>query len=136
MTVQALRAWLQQAPAGTLVSAAAVLEQLEGVSDPIAAPAIAVPTSWRERLWVVPGETRLGVTELMEALGRPRSWVHRHTSKRSGLPQLPHRKLDGSLVFVAGEIRTWLQDHEVRSGAAPGPALVRQLAARRRLTTR
>ena len=78
--------------------------------------------TWRERLWTVPDDTRLGVRELAEALGRPRSWVYRHTSKRSGLPLLPHRRLDGDLMFVAREIRDWVQTHEdvvVHAGRIP-----------------
>lgn len=53
------------------------------------------------------------MSELAEAIGRPRSWVYRHTSTTSGCPVLPHRKLDGELLFTAGEIRAWLRDHEV-----------------------
>jgi predicted DNA-binding transcriptional regulator AlpA len=83
-----------------------------GPAGPQPPALFSVPTTWRERLWVVPDETRLGVRELAEALGRPRSWVYRHTSKRSGLQLLPHRKLDGDVVFVAAEIRAWVASHE------------------------
>lgn len=126
--LEALRAWLQQAPAGTLVSAAAVLEQLEDAPAvrPSASIAPTAPTSWRERLWIVPAETRLGVVELMEALNRPKSWVHRHTSRASGVSLLPHRKLDGSLVFLAGEIRQWLEEQEIRMRPIPGPGFARR----------
>ena len=72
-----------------------------------------LPVDWRERLWVVPAETRLGVTELCEALGRSRSWVYRHTGSCSQENRvLPHRLLEGSLIFVAGEVRTWIREHE------------------------
>lgn len=134
--VESLRAWLQQAPAGTMVSAAAVLAHLEDPPVAHASPAItpAAPSSWRERLWVVPAETRLGVAELMEAVNRPKSWVHRHTSPKSGVPQLPARKLDGTLVFVAGEIRAWLEEHELRTRRPPGPRFSRTLAGHPRFT--
>ena len=67
---------------------------------------------WKERLWSCHCETRLGVRELAEAVGRSRSWVYRHTSPKSGFPLIPHRKLDGELVFVVSEIREWLMLHE------------------------
>jgi hypothetical protein len=61
----------------------------------------------------VDAETRLGVREAAEALGRPVSFVYRHTSeKAAGGARLPHRRLDGELVFVAGELRSWLREHE------------------------
>jgi len=48
------------------------------------------PETWRERLWRVPAETRLGVREFAEAMGRPKSWVYRRTSERSEKAPLPH----------------------------------------------
>jgi predicted DNA-binding transcriptional regulator AlpA len=71
------------------------------------------PSSWRERLWQVLPDTRLGVAELLEALGRNRSWLYRHTGPKSVHARIPHRKLDGELVFVAGELREWILEHEV-----------------------
>ena len=65
-------------------------------------------TSWRERLWTCPPETRLNVSDLAEAMGRPKSWVYQQTSARS----IPTHKLDGALVFVAREIREWLNQRE------------------------
>jgi predicted DNA-binding transcriptional regulator AlpA len=75
-------------------------------------------SSWRERLWTVPADTRLGVIEVAEAMGRPKSWVYRRTSVKSGKAPLPHRKLDGELVFVAGDVRAWLKRHEIPSAKA------------------
>jgi predicted DNA-binding transcriptional regulator AlpA len=78
--------------------------------------------TWRERLWTVPPMTRLGTLELCEALGRPRSWIYARTQSDAVDP-LPHRKLDGALVFVAEEIRGWIcQREEV---VEPGPAGLR-----------
>jgi hypothetical protein len=93
-------------------------------AEPVEAVPPADPASWREKLWTVPSEVRIGRNELSEALGRPVSWIYRHTSVKAGLPMLPHRKLDGELVFVVGEVRAWLLDHEevLRSGRVEGPA--------------
>lgn len=78
-----------------------------------------VALTWRERLWSVPADTRLNVRELAEALGQSVSWVYKHTSRRSGRVQLPHRQLaNGKLTFLAGEIRTWLAQTEAASGDA------------------
>ena len=93
---------------------ARVLREPPAEAPPASSAAAPVPPlSWRERLWSCPPETRLGVRELAEALGRPRSFVYR--AARRGLP---HRKLAGELTFIAGEVRRWVTEHEV----APGPA--------------
>ncbi|HKO13813.1 MAG TPA: hypothetical protein VJV22_17725 [Acidobacteriaceae bacterium] len=110
-------AWLTQTPAETLLPARAVIALLEDVEDTEqgdaqAGPGAPWPVSWREKLWTVPAETRLGIMELTEALGQPSSWVYRRTSLKTGLVQLPHRKLDGELVFVTSEIRDWLETQE------------------------
>lgn len=106
--------WLADAPAGTLIPAAALAQLLRPAEPPVpaGAPSGQAGTTWRERLWTAPPETRIGVHELCEAVGRGKSWVYRHTSPKSGLSQLPHRKLDGDLVFVVGEIRAWITVNE------------------------
>jgi predicted DNA-binding transcriptional regulator AlpA len=108
--------WVGSAPVGSLIPAAVVAEFLnarrESAPATRASATATAPATWRERLWTSAAETRLGVQELAEALDRPRSWVYRHTSEKSGLSLLPHRKLDGELVFVAGEIRAWIQQNE------------------------
>lgn len=97
---------------------------------PTKAPAAAdvIPLPWSVLLWQVPPETRIGVAELSEAVGRPKSWVYRHTSDDGDCPRLPHRKMDGSLVFIVGEVRRWIEGHEVT--VVPGRAEV--LSVRRR----
>jgi hypothetical protein len=80
--------------------------------DAVPSPAVTPSASWPERLWTVPAETRMSTEDVAEAVRRTKSWVYRHTSPASGLPQLPHRKLDGELLFVAGEVRTWIHEHE------------------------
>jgi len=79
------------------------------------------PPSWRERLWTAPAETRIGKAELLEAVGKTESWLYRHTAekRKPGTPRIPHRKLDGELVFVVGEIRAWLRQHEEIVEAGP-----------------
>lgn len=118
---------LEPIPDGSLVPVAHVRELLRAAmpNGPIAKAIDDAPVaeSWRQVLWTVPDATRLGVAELSEAIGRPRSWVYRHCSPASGLPQLPHRKLDGSLTFVASEIRDWLRIHET-SVVEPTAAVV------------
>lgn len=105
--------WLRAAPPGAMIPAAAMAERLADVASvvPAAPPEPASPT-WREKLWVAPAETRLGVREAAEAIGRPVSWVYRRTGEKSEKAPLPHRKLDGEIVFTAGELRAWVEGHE------------------------
>lgn len=112
--------WLRNALPGTAVPADALVARLEPLlaagpqlhrdTLPIA-PGAAL--TWRERLWTVPAETRLGVRDVAEAIGRPRSWIYRRTGEKCPKARLPHRRLDGELVFLAGELRTWLDAHEI-----------------------
>ena len=103
-----------------LTAAAAALRQLAEALDQIAAqpappapPAMApAEVSWRERLWTCDPQVRIGVPELSEGVDRPKSWVYRAARGNGSCPPLPHRKLDGQLVFVAGEVRRWLVEHE------------------------
>ena len=116
MTLTELRAWLTTlADATATLPASEVLRRLPE-SEEQAEPANSAPTpnielTWREKLWLVPAETRLGVAELCEALGRSTSWAYRRTGPKAEDP-LPHRLLDGQLTFTAGELRTWVRDTE------------------------
>jgi predicted DNA-binding transcriptional regulator AlpA len=92
LSVAALRSWLADEE-GAIVSP-------EGSS------------SWRERLWTCPPDTRLRVPDLCEALGRPKSWVYRAVSTHRGVQRLPCSRLDGELVFEAAEVRQWLRRHQ------------------------
>jgi hypothetical protein len=122
-----LVAWLRRAPAGTLLDAAEVARIVASVeprspqdsdAEP-EAPRVRPDTStWRERLWDVPSETRLGVAEAAEALGRPKSYVYARTGPKATDP-LPHRKLDGTVLLTAGELRAWIRDHEVEVVGGP-----------------
>ena len=57
----------------------------------------------------------------MEAVGRPKSWLYRRT-KAKAKDRIPHRKLDGELVFLVGEIREWLRAREDIVEARPTDA--------------
>lgn len=115
---------LRALPADALLPAGWLRDQLEANGqEPVSEPEVVhevEPQTWRVRIWTCPPETRLGVVELEEALGRPRSWIYRRTSERAAaangrhgrLHMIPHRKLGGELVFVAGDIRRWLEEHE------------------------
>jgi hypothetical protein len=115
-------AWMRRAPCGTALDAAQVAELLDELVDvaeqPAAGPQDVEPMSWRERLWTVPAETRLGVAEVAEAMGRPKSWVYARTGPKTEDP-LPHRKLDGTLTFTAGELRAWIRAHETVVAGGP-----------------
>ena len=104
--------WLRQAPAGTLVQAAEIAQLLTDAETVEEQPDNAVLVTWRERLWTCPPDTRLGRAELLEALGRSISWLYRHTGPKAKYARIPCRKLDNELVFVAGEVRTWLSEQE------------------------
>lgn len=75
--------------------------------------------TWRERLWLVPGETRIGVEELAEALGRSKSWIYKRTQASAKDEMLPFRRLHGELCFRVGEIRTYLHQQEDIVAALP-----------------
>ncbi len=108
-----LLAWLREAPAGTTVPTAKILARLEEVL-PVdnTTPLGATEPTWRERLWTAPAETRIGRQELLDAVGRSENWLYRHTGTKAKCSRIPCRKLDGELVFVVGEVRKWLLEHE------------------------
>src|SRR5687768_16564618 len=105
---------------GTVVPVASLAELIAGDDESSVPTAHAVSVvdtmTWRERLWLVPAETRIGKVELLEALGRTESWLYRHTSEKSckenGYARIPHRKLDNELVFCVGELRHWIRSNE------------------------
>lgn len=136
MGIESLLDWLRSAPPGTTVAPDALVEILEAAEDaepePTPAPPLEpVEATWRERLWVVPAETRLGTREVLEALGRSRSWLYRHLGEDQGADRLPHRKLDGELVFTAGELRAWLRRYEEVIAAGPMESRTLSLVADR-----
>ena len=134
-SLPALLAWLRAAPEGTVVPCNAILDALENLDEgpvrvadhDVAASPVLVTPEWREKIWTVPAETRLGVSEAAEALGRGRSFIYRRTSAKSCLAKIPHRKLDGGLVFLAGELRSWLaSEEELVVATAVAPRLKRR----------
>lgn len=79
-----LVAWLHAAPPGTLLEAAAIAQEIANASAPVSiGVAEPTPASWRERLWTAAAGVRI-----------------------------PHRKLEGELVFVVGDLRTWISQNE------------------------
>ena len=115
MTAAEFRSWVSGlADCGAVLPASEVLTRLPEADEQESPPAEPSPLemTWRERLWLVPAETRLGVHEVCEALDRSQSWAYRRTGAKAKDP-LPHRLMDGQLVFVAGELRTWIRENEV-----------------------
>ena len=114
--LERIREWLETAPPGTNVPAESILEFL-GQAAPTGSgdgPETTVEAhTWREKLWTVPEETRIGTYEVCEALGRTKSWLY-HRTGPSARDRIPHRKLDGELVFMVGDVREWLRRREVR----------------------
>lgn len=83
-------------------------------------PAGAVEWTWRERIWACPAETRLTVEDAAEALARSASWIYKRTAPSADPgDRLPARKAHGGLVFTAGELRTWIRDHEESENGVP-----------------
>ena len=114
------RTWLETlAEASAVLPASEVLARLPAAEERETPPEPSpIELTWRERLWLVPAETRLGVAELCEALDRSPSWAYRRTGPKADEP-LPHRLLDGQLVFLAGEIRHWIRTHEESVSECP-----------------
>ena len=97
--------------AHTLEYCADELEREGDVVEASPQPETALTWTWREKLWIVPAETRLGTAELAEALGKPKSWIYARTQADAEDP-LPHRKLDSALTFTVGEVRAWIRERE------------------------
>ena len=120
-TLDDLRRWAASAPRGTMLSAEALHDVLGGLEPELTPEPVsldeATPT-WRVLLWTVAAETRIGRDELLEAVSRPASWLYRHTGAKSK-DRIPHRRLDGHLVFVVGEVRRWLREREEIVAARP-----------------
>jgi len=139
-TITDVVAWLESLPDGTLIPPGCVAERLRGAAAPLnGASATEVPVSerpppgsgWRERVWTCPPETRLTAVEVAEALGKSRDAVYRLTSEKHADkqiaeghtdPRLPHRKdISGTLTFLAGEVRQWIEAHEEVIAKPPAP---------------
>jgi hypothetical protein len=123
----ALRCLAEALPPGAIVPVPRDV-LLELVTNGTGASPVASPSpaggGWRERLWTCPADTRLGVREVAEALGRPRSWVYRAAAVKRGLRRLPAVRFGGELVFEAGVVRDWVTREE--SGAVSRPAQERE----------
>jgi predicted DNA-binding transcriptional regulator AlpA len=116
-SIAALSEWLNDFPKGTLLTVDAIRDlvaQIPGGPPLIAVEDTTHTMTWRERLWTVPQDTRIGSVELAQALGKSRSWVYHRTQVHSAHIPLPHRRIDnGQLEFVVREIRLWLTQVDV-----------------------
>ena len=136
MTHSEFRHWLETlAAASAVLPASEVLDRLPEADEQQSTPAepSQFELTWRERLWLVPAETRLGIAELCEALDRSQSWAYRRTGSKAEDP-LPHRLLDGQLVFVVGEVRHWIRTneesvHELPMDSTPGERALKVVGA-------
>jgi predicted DNA-binding transcriptional regulator AlpA len=117
-TLEDLVAWLRDAPTGTQLDASTFAEALEDLAaqepkdEPESRLEAPVEWGWPERLWIIPAERRLGVKEACQALEKSRTWLYAHMSEGQGRDRIPHRKLDGQVLFTAGELRAWIRDQE------------------------
>ena len=127
-TFSDLLIWLQASPPGTLVPVLAIVQALASAEPDVQPPAAREHQSWRERLWTCDPQTRIGCVELAEAVGRSKSWVYRCTSRKAKGPRIPHRLLQGELIFIVGEIRDGVTEQEmvVGSGRSAGCAVHRR----------
>ena len=105
MDTAALRAWLEDLPAGTLLPAGELVARLDTAGSPGINPA---ERTAAERLWSCPDHTRYTVKDLAACLGRPTSYIYALTSAKA----IPFTKLDGQITFIASEIRRWLVERE------------------------
>lgn len=107
MTLDDLRKAAELLPPG-----ASLILPREAVLGAIAsqpAPVSVESSTWREKLWTCPAETRLGVREVAEALDRPTTFVYRAVAKSKGAHRLPSTRFGGELAFTAGEVRDWIE---------------------------
>lgn len=74
-------------------------------------PEAAQVAPWREKLWTVPGDTRLTTVQLSEALGRPKSYIYRAVAR--DLDPLPARRFAGELRFRVSDVIAWYERNEV-----------------------
>ena len=114
MTLDELRRRAAAAPSGTLLAIESLREVLghpktESNSKPELDQREA--SSRLLLLWTADPKTRMGRDELLEAVGKSRSWFYKGTGPKAA-DRIPRRRLDGELVFVVGEVRLWLRDRE------------------------
>lgn len=91
--------------------------------DTLASEPWGVVDSLHARFWTLPAQTRLTTQQVAEVCGKTRSWVFKQIDARRTKNPLPYRR-EGSgarhrLIFLAGELRSWLQERElvVRRGS-------------------
>ena len=68
--------------------------------------------------WTIERHGNLVIRFLLEAVGRPASWLYRHTGPKAK-HRITSRKPDGELIFLVGEVRRWLREREEIVVAGP-----------------
>ena len=128
-TITDVVAWLERLPDGALIPPACVVKRLRGAAalfDGSGATELPEserppPDCWRERLWTSHPDTRLSAGQAREALGKSQDALYKLTARG----RIPHRKMDGSLVFVASELRAWITANEEQIVKAAVPLSAR-----------
>lgn len=91
---------------------AAVRETLAESTGPRDADRRPEDGSWRSRLWCVSGETRLGLSDVAEALDVSERSVRRYIDGNGDRPPLPHQRGPTGITITAGDLRQWIEDVE------------------------
>ena len=121
-TLADFRRLLEQLDPASTHPASWILDRLAELDLPVyGLAADGVPdadTPWTERLWTVPVETRLTLEQVAQACGRSLSWVYQRSGPSCDPEvRLPVRRLDGTVVVTAGDLRAWLRRQEGLRGA-------------------
>lgn len=96
---------LREREAEVLESAAdAMAERIEATDDE--------PTSWRERVWTVPAQTRLDLEAVAEVLDVSTRQVRRYVKGQTDDPRLPATRGPAGIRVKAGDLRRWIEDAE------------------------
>jgi predicted DNA-binding transcriptional regulator AlpA len=99
-----------ESPADKLMAALRECLAEAGAPTVVTVTATVTSTGWTpERLWDAPAATRLDARDLAASLGVTPAAVYKWV-KRDGMPA--RRRPDSSLVFLAGDVRTWLEERE------------------------
>ncbi len=101
-----LAAWVRACPVDEIAT------RLEGLDTPSPEATPSPQPDWPEKLWRIDPNTRMTVDDVMAAMSRGRSWLHRHAGPRCPCTPIPCRKMDRHLTFLAGEVREWMTRHE------------------------
>ena len=108
-----LRDLLTAMPADTRFTPAGVLELLDrhnthgAATVSLVGPEAVQGGTWVTWFWSCSPNTRVGVSELAEALGRKRTFVY--AAVYDDDDPLPGKKLVGQWSFKVGDVRAWVE---------------------------